>query len=796
MAIQYVGGQAGNRAGANSTLTVNFALTGGLAAVPAAGDLVIVTCVVGSAARNAAQAVSGYTALGQLNSAAATNDTSMDVSYKFMGGTPDTSVVLPSTGNVADGQAYAIEVWRGVDPVTPLDVAAVSATGSGTGRPDPPAITPVSQGAQIIICGGGAAATGANYVAPANYTTGFLTSFGADTTDGIVGMGFRATTWTSGAENPAVFTGGTTNAADSWCAYTIALRPDTPKVLLTADIAGSGSLGGPLTAVPNIAARAEGIGNIRELLLVDTFSRTVATGAGTAESGTDTAKTWTTNAGADADVTVDDGALIILKDAGNWRALIGTVTSRDVDVYAEVTNFGAATQAFKLFTLYGRWVDGLTHYLFQYINDQSALDTDFALQIVKVIGGAVVQQSQIATTPYDRPAGGAFKLRGQIHAYPSQIVLRAKFWTSGAEPAAWDLTMTDVGSDRILSGKFAIRLANESAATDFRVEHVRIRALPALDAQVANTDFAPVTISGTSTVVGPLTGERQIAGTAAGTATVAAALRSVRDIGTGNPIGAGTLAATLLGVRSLGTGTAAGAGALAGTLSAAVAGMTAAINGAGVFTGVLTGLRTVGPTTINGLGTFTGAMTGRIALTAQISAAGILSALLGGRILLPPTTLSGLGVLAGALGTQGDATINALIHGLSTLTGAMNAEARVVAQVNGTGALSGVITRARTMDALASGLSTLQGVLSGRLTLEALSQGQAQLLADLSATVALEALIAGEGLLAGPIEEPIAVVFGPEPYILLLEPSATTLQLDPSETRLLLEPSNIGAVLT
>ncbi len=235
MAISYVGGQVAGVTGGTGTTLVNFALTGGLAATPIAGDLVIVTAVVGSAARNAAQAVTtptGYIALGQLNQAAATADTSMNVSYKMLTSIPDTSVTIPATGNNADGQGYTIQVFRGVDNISPMDVTAVSAGGTATGRPNPGSITPITAGAWIVICGGGAAGTGANYVAPANFTTNFLTAFGADTTDGMVGSGYW-TGWTSGAVDPATYTGGTTAATDSWACYTLALRPEpTPATVL------------------------------------------------------------------------------------------------------------------------------------------------------------------------------------------------------------------------------------------------------------------------------------------------------------------------------------------------------------------------------------------------------------------------------------------------------------------------------------------------------------------------------------------------------------------------------------
>lgn len=230
MAIAYVGGQVAGRANPSAALQVTFSLSGGLSSTPATDDLVIVTCVTGSAAGNPAMAVTvptGYTALGQLNQSAQTNDTSMDVSWKFMNGTPDANVTIPGTGNNAFGEGYAIQVFRGVDRTTPMDASPVSGGGTGTGRPDPASITPITTGAWVVICGGGAAGTGANYTAPANYTTNFITANGVDTTDAMVGCGYRSD-WTSGAENPAAYTGGTTNAADSWTSYTLALRPAPP----------------------------------------------------------------------------------------------------------------------------------------------------------------------------------------------------------------------------------------------------------------------------------------------------------------------------------------------------------------------------------------------------------------------------------------------------------------------------------------------------------------------------------------------------------------------------------------
>jgi large repetitive protein len=223
VSIAYVGGQVAGRAGIASTASITFALTGGLESTPAVGDLVIITAVVGSQARNPAQAISGYTAIGQLNPTAQTYDTSMDVSWKFLT-TAETTFTLPSTGNIADAQRYTVQVFRGIDPGANISALAASDSATGTSRCNPASVTPTVAGSWVVICGGGAAATGANYTAPANFTTNFLTGSTADTNDALVGSGYWDG-WTSGAVDPAVYTGGSTATTSSWAAYTLVIPP-------------------------------------------------------------------------------------------------------------------------------------------------------------------------------------------------------------------------------------------------------------------------------------------------------------------------------------------------------------------------------------------------------------------------------------------------------------------------------------------------------------------------------------------------------------------------------------------
>lgn len=245
MAITYVGGVVAGRTGnSNSTIDVSLSsgLTGGSNTGVSAGDLVVVTVCTGSAARASVVAVTApatYQNLTAQRTTATTYDTNVQVSYKFMPSTPDSVVTIPAQGNIADGQAYAVQVFRGVDPNTPLDVTPTYATGSGTNNnPNPAAITPVTAGAWIVVTGGGASATGTTLYT-ASYLTNFLTQNGADTNDGTVGAGYY-TGWTSGPYDPAAFGGGSANAANSWGATTIALRPAPEAQTLTPTLYSNG----------------------------------------------------------------------------------------------------------------------------------------------------------------------------------------------------------------------------------------------------------------------------------------------------------------------------------------------------------------------------------------------------------------------------------------------------------------------------------------------------------------------------------------------------------------------------
>jgi len=226
--ITYVGGQVGSFAGKTGTTTVNFSLTNGLASTPAAGDFVIVSYSVGSGSatdraltiQNASS--TNYTLIDSELFSSDTFSANLRVAYRFMPGTPETSMVLSGTGNNADAGAYTIHVFRNVDSSTPLDVAAVSATGQNTRVANPAQITPTTSGAKIFVVAGAACGTGGTWTA--GYLTDLRATSQADTNDAMIGSGYLS--WTSGAYDPAAFgAGGTDTTDDSWCALTVALRP-------------------------------------------------------------------------------------------------------------------------------------------------------------------------------------------------------------------------------------------------------------------------------------------------------------------------------------------------------------------------------------------------------------------------------------------------------------------------------------------------------------------------------------------------------------------------------------------
>lgn len=230
MPISFVG-SAENSAinGADVTLT----LPGGVLT----DDLVIVAYGIGdndAVDQNVAMVTAGYTEEADLfvSSGGAQQDINMGVYRKFMGATPDTTAVVDGLGGTDAAVAAVCMVFRGVDLLTPFDVAIVTATGIDTFSPNPPSINhnnPV--GLWTVIAGASAHAVGGagTFTFPTGYTTDALDRGSDDTSDVTVGMGYR--TNPADPEDPGIMThSGTDSANYCWAAVTIALRPAIEKV--------------------------------------------------------------------------------------------------------------------------------------------------------------------------------------------------------------------------------------------------------------------------------------------------------------------------------------------------------------------------------------------------------------------------------------------------------------------------------------------------------------------------------------------------------------------------------------
>lgn len=221
--IQYVGGRNFSSAGTTGDITVSLSgtLSGGLGNAPSVGDLVIVYFGTGSTA-DRDLVVSGYTEVAELFSND-TYDTNLVVAYKIYTLGDFNVTITGGTGSISDAGVGAIQVWRGVDAVTPLDVTLTTATGTNSVLCNPPAITPTSRGAVIVSGGVGAHIDGAQTYSSSDLT-GFITTGRGDDYDATIGLGYYV--WTSGSFNPAQFTfSGTNSVTYSWAAVTLALRP-------------------------------------------------------------------------------------------------------------------------------------------------------------------------------------------------------------------------------------------------------------------------------------------------------------------------------------------------------------------------------------------------------------------------------------------------------------------------------------------------------------------------------------------------------------------------------------------
>lgn len=263
MAITYVGGlTAGITAISSATQSISLTSLGLVA-----GDLVLVSyclsTVSSDANLSAKISTTGYTQVTELF-ANDTNAANMAVFRKFMGTTPDSSLVVVGKNTTAQGCTVVISVFRGVNTAVPLDVKTTTAVGIDTGKANPAAITPAKAGNVIAIFASSATSLTLRTYTTAStaYMSGFQQTNNAGSTLGNTsGSGYITGQSAGISYDPAAWAISTDSTNNSWNAATLVLRP-----LVIADgsttLLGTGSLAGLGVGNKQTSSAFSGVGNL------------------------------------------------------------------------------------------------------------------------------------------------------------------------------------------------------------------------------------------------------------------------------------------------------------------------------------------------------------------------------------------------------------------------------------------------------------------------------------------------------------------------------------------------------
>lgn len=185
----------------------------------AEGDVVVIAVARDNPllAGGSSVTTSGYTELSSTNA----TGPAFEYFYKRLTSTPDTSVVFDNSDSASWPMAIVLQVFRGADDSTQIDNGL--SDDSGSGNPDPPSHTTVTDGALRIIMGFlDDDDVAASVTAPSGFSN--LIAYDADTgsTLGCTVMMATALAPTAGALDPDAF--GSTGS-DAWRASHFALRP-------------------------------------------------------------------------------------------------------------------------------------------------------------------------------------------------------------------------------------------------------------------------------------------------------------------------------------------------------------------------------------------------------------------------------------------------------------------------------------------------------------------------------------------------------------------------------------------
>jgi hypothetical protein len=220
--LEFVGGNALTIFPSETTLTIPLTgLSGGLDSAPSIGDVVIV-CVGFKSSVDRTLSSDTYTKLADLKAEGGEEDAQLGVFYKRLTDV-ETSTVITFNVSPNVSMRCAIHVWRNVDATNPIDVTTTTAIGD-VGVPNSPPITPVSNGAVVIAVG--SAAYGDEEGVALTVPSG-MTNFFTAQTNSNSGIAIASVlTGTAQEYDPPSFGGGSLDDMNSFCAVSVALRPE------------------------------------------------------------------------------------------------------------------------------------------------------------------------------------------------------------------------------------------------------------------------------------------------------------------------------------------------------------------------------------------------------------------------------------------------------------------------------------------------------------------------------------------------------------------------------------------
>jgi hypothetical protein len=218
---------------------------------------------------------------------------------------------------------------------------------------------------------------------------------------------------------------GTPNGSGATASHSYATAGDKTITLTVTDNLGATT---PLARTVTVTAPPGAV-----LLANDTFTRTVAGGWGTGETG----GPWTMSSAANSSVNGTTGSLIHAVGTTR-RAMLNNVSVADVDITGQVASNKATTAGHIVAGLIARQVNATDYYQ---ARARLLPGGSVALQLTR--GSTSVLLANVTVAGLSYAPGDVLNIRFQVTG-AGTTTLNAKLWRVGTpEPAAWQLTATD-----------------------------------------------------------------------------------------------------------------------------------------------------------------------------------------------------------------------------------------------------------------------------------------------------------------------------------------------------------------